>query len=67
MGIIEVLNEAIESERRERDKYIKMAKEAPDPETRAVLEQLAGDEKEHERILRERLSAVKLMRDLRDV
>lgn len=64
MGIIEILEDAIESEKREREKYFKLAREAADPETRAILEQLARDEKEHETILKERLAAVKLMKDL---
>lgn len=64
MGIIEILEGAIEGERNTREKYLKLAREAEDSETRAVLEQLAGDELEHERILKERLAAIKLMRDL---
>jgi len=64
MGIIEILSEAIESERGDREKYLGLAKDAPDPETRAALEQLAKDEEVHERVLRERLAAVKLMSDL---
>ncbi len=64
MSIIEILSEAIKSERRERDNYLKLARKATDPETRAVLEQLAKDEEEHERILKERLAAVRLMKDL---
>jgi len=64
VGIVEILTEAIESERSDRKKYLRLAREAPDPETRAVLEQLARDEEMHEKVLRERLAAVKLMQDL---
>jgi rubrerythrin len=62
--IIEILEGAIKGEREAREKYLKLASEATDPETRAILEQLARDEEEHETILKERLAAVKLMKDL---
>ncbi|RMF91039.1 MAG: rubrerythrin [Methanobacteriota archaeon] len=64
MDIVEILTEAIESERKDREKYLELAKDAPDPETRAALEQLARDEEHHEKVLRERLAAVRLMSDL---
>ncbi len=64
MSIIEILEGAIESEKNEREKYLKLAREAKDPETRGILEQLARDEREHEQILKDRLAAVKLMREL---
>jgi rubrerythrin len=64
MGIIEILESAIVEESESRKKYLKLALEASDPETRAVLEQLARDEEEHERILKQRLSAIKLMKEL---
>jgi rubrerythrin len=64
MDIIEILKGAIEGEDEAREKYIKLAGDASDPETRAVLEQLARDEQDHANILRERLEAVRLMRDL---
>jgi rubrerythrin len=65
MGIIAILEGAIKAERNAREEYLKLAGEATDPETRAVLEQLARDEMEHENTLKERLEAVKLMNELR--
>jgi rubrerythrin len=64
MNIIEILEGAIEGEIQSKEKYLKLAKEAADPETRAVLEQLARDEGGHAQILRERLTAIRLMQDL---
>jgi hypothetical protein len=46
MDIIEILKGAIEGEDEAREKYIKLAGDASDPETRAVLEQLARDEQD---------------------
>lgn len=66
MDITDILKTAIESEQTERAKYMELAKQAEDPETRAVLEQLARDEEEHARKLKERLAALRLMRDLHD-
>jgi rubrerythrin len=64
MGIIEILEGAIEGERNAREKYLKLAGDANDPETRAILEQLAQDEEGHVAVLRKRLAAIKLMQDL---
>ncbi|GBE17446.1 rubrerythrin [archaeon BMS3Abin16] len=64
MNIIEILEAAIESEINSKEKYLKLAKEATDPETRAALEQLARDEGNHAQILRDRLTAIRLMQDL---
>jgi rubrerythrin len=64
MGVIEILESAIEGERNSKEKYLKLATEATDPETRAILEQLAQDEEGHEKALKERLAAVRLMQDL---
>ena len=64
MDILQILKEAIDEERTSRAKYVKLAMEASDPETRAVLEQLARDEADHEKILKERVAALRLMKDL---
>ncbi|MFV2040587.1 MAG: ferritin family protein [Candidatus Hydrothermarchaeales archaeon] len=64
MDIIEILESAIEGEISSKEKYLKLAKEATDPETRAALEQLARDEGNHAQILRDRLTAIRLMNDL---
>jgi len=62
--ILEVIKKAIEAERGDQIKYRKMAAEAKDPESRAVFEQLAKDEEEHEKLLKDRLAAIKLMRGM---
>ncbi len=67
MGVIEILEGAIEGEKNTREKYLKLAGDATDPETRAILEQLALDEEGHEQILKERLAAIRLMQDLGSV
>ena len=64
MNLIEILESALEGEIESKEKYLKLAKEATDPETRAALEQLAQDEGGHAQVLRERLAAIRLMNDL---
>ena len=64
MDIIEILEDAIKAEYEGQEKYLKLSKEATDPETRAVLEQLASEEKNHAALLKERLTALKLMRGI---
>ncbi len=67
MEVIEILEGAIEGERASKEKYLKLASEATDPETRAILEQLARDEEGHEQTLKKRLAAIRLMQDLGSV
>ena len=62
MDIIKVMEEAIEEERRAHEKYKRGAEEAGDPETRTLFEQLAHMEETHERMLRDRLSALRLIK-----
>lgn len=62
--IIKILEEAIEKEKQDMKKYRKLAEEARDPEARAVFEQLASDEQQHAKVLKERLNAVKLMKKM---
>lgn len=64
MDIIKILEEAIASEKEDQEKYMKLAREAGDPATRAIFEQLARDEEDHQAALKERLTAVKLMKGL---
>ncbi|MCL4474116.1 MAG: rubrerythrin [Actinobacteria bacterium] len=62
MDVIKLMEEAIEEERRAHEKYKHGAEEAADPETRSMFEQLARMEENHERMLRDRLSALKLIK-----
>jgi rubrerythrin len=56
------MEQAIENEQSAREMYRKGAEAAEDPETRSIFEQLARWEEDHERILRERLATLKLIR-----
>ncbi|MHB9112245.1 MAG: ferritin family protein [Thermoleophilia bacterium] len=62
MDVIKLMEQAIENERRAREMYREGAEAAEDPETRSIFEQLARWEEDHERILRERLATLKLIR-----
>lgn len=62
MDVIKLMEEAIENERHAVDMYRQGAEAAEDPETRSIFEQLARWEEEHEKILRERLATLKLIR-----
>jgi len=64
MDIIEFIEKAIEKEKADKEKYQKMSEEAEDPEARMVFAQLARDEESHEKALRERLTALKMMKSL---
>lgn len=61
--ILEVITKAIENEKSGEAFYRKSAEEADDPEIRAIFETLAQDEQNHQRILKERLLALKLRRE----
>jgi len=60
MDIREMLKKAIEDEKGSRDLYKRLAQEAEDPEKRVVFEELARDEENHHRRLKEMLMAIKL-------
>jgi rubrerythrin len=62
VDIVRILEEAIESEKEAQTKYRQAAEEAEDAETRTIFKQLTEDEARHERALRERLKAIKLLR-----
>lgn len=63
MDLIQLIEEAIEDEKRAAEKYRLGAEMAEDPETRTFFEQLVSWEQGHERILRDRLSALKLLKN----
>ncbi|NOZ59173.1 MAG: rubrerythrin [Euryarchaeota archaeon] len=60
--LIRMVEEAIESEKGSQERYRRAAQEARDPETKVFFEQLVRDEERHERLLRERLKTLKLLR-----
>ncbi len=61
MNTKEALELAIEQELKARDRYIELAKQADDPETRLMFEQIAREEEGHYKKLADRLKAIKLM------
>ena len=62
MDVIKLIEGAIESEKEAARTYQMGADMADDPETRTFFEQLVKWEQEHERILRDRLATLKLIR-----
>lgn len=62
MDVISLLEEAIADEREASGRYRQAAEKAEDPETRALLAELAADETGHEEKLTRRLKALKLLR-----
>ena len=61
MTLSEEIEKAIREEIKAQEKYRQAAKDAPDPETRSMLEQLASDEEQHEKMLKEKLAALKML------
>jgi rubrerythrin len=62
MDIVEFLQKALTDEKVSESLYRRFAEDADDPETRAMLEGLAEDELKHQRVLKEKLIALKLKR-----
>jgi rubrerythrin len=62
VNVIQLIEEAIEYERMAAERYRQGAQAADDPETRTLFEQLVRWEEDHERILHERLTTLKLIR-----
>ncbi len=62
MNTKEALELAIKEELKARDRYRELAKQADDPETRLMFEQIAREEEGHYKKLADRLKAIKLMR-----
>ncbi len=62
INVIQLIEEAIENEKMAAERYRQGAQAADDPETRTLFEQLVRWEEDHERILRERLTTLKLIR-----
>lgn len=62
MEITEALEVAIQAEIKAQERYSELAKVADDSETRSLLEQLVRWESDHERMLRDRLAALKMIK-----
>ena len=61
MNTKEALELAIKEELKAWDRYRELAKQADDPETRLMFEQIAREEEAHYKKLADRLKAIKLM------
>ena len=61
MDVIQLIEEAIENEKKAAERYRQGAAMADDPETRTLFEQLVRWEQDHERVLRERLTILRLL------
>lgn len=62
MEITEALEVAIQAEIKAQERYAELAKIADDSETRSLLEQLVRWESDHEKMLRDRLAALKMIK-----
>lgn len=62
MDVIKLIEDAIAAEQEAVETYQRGAELAEDPEMRTFFEQLVGWEQEHERILKERLATLKLIK-----
>ena len=64
MDVIKILEEAMADEKKDYQHYKSLAQETEDPESRAIFEALASEEEKHYRVLKERLTALKLRRQI---
>ncbi|HEX21517.1 MAG TPA: hypothetical protein ENH19_02550 [Actinobacteria bacterium] len=63
MDVIKILEQAVEAEQAAQKMYKQGVDIAEDAETRALFEQLTNWEQGHERLLKDRLATLKLMKD----
>lgn len=63
MEIFKLFEEAIEAEKKAQEAYRKGAQQAEDAETRALFEQLSKWEEGHQKMLSERLAALKIIKE----
>lgn len=61
--VLRAVEEAIEDEKNAQKRYREAAERAQEPEVRLFFEQLLRDEEEHERLLRDRLKTLRLMKE----
>ncbi len=62
--MITTLEDIIEAEKTMKARFQKLANDASTPELRALFHELAHEEAGHEKELKERLTAIRLMRDI---
>lgn len=62
--VLEVLNLALKAEQEAQKRYKKGMEESEDPETKALFEQLYRDEVNHERVIKDRIKAIKLIQGM---
>lgn len=63
IDIKKIIEDAIKEEKEAQVNYQKAADNAPDSETRAFFEQLVKEEMAHEKRLKDRLMAIKLIQN----
>jgi len=61
--MLRVLEDIIKVERQMKERFKKLAQKAETPEMRGLFQQLAHEEEGHERMLYDRLIALRLLRD----
>jgi rubrerythrin len=61
--MIKTLEEIIVAEKKMKERFTRLAKQASTPEMRALFQEMAEEEEGHERELTQRLTAIRLMRD----
>ncbi len=61
MNLKEALELSIQAEKSAMERYMKLAQEVEDPETRLMLEQIAHEEAGHLKRLKERLKSISLV------
>jgi rubrerythrin len=61
--MIKTLEEIVKAEKHMKEKFTKLAKSASTPEMRALFQELAHEEANHEKEVSEKLIALRLMRD----
>ena len=61
--VYKTLEEIIEAEKHMHARFKKLATEAETPEMRALFEELAKEEEGHEKVLTERLIALRFMKE----
>lgn len=62
MDVLEILKQVLEDEKAGAERYRKLAEEVSDAESKAIFESLAREEENHYRMVRERMTTIKLRR-----
>ncbi len=61
--MIKTLEEIIEAEKNMKARFQKLSEEAETPEMRALFQEMAAEEEKHEKELKEKLTALRLLED----